>query len=99
MSVTLKQRTYANAEGQAVGADYPGPKTLVGPAGAKVSDEQARLLGLENGAIPQADTMKSAEPSGDKSYHGEAQDKGVASKKKAASKKKRAGTTFGGGDS
>lgn len=85
MSVTLKQRTYANADGKAVGADYMGQKTLIGPAGAKVSDEQARSLGLDNGAIPAA---KSNEPTGDKAYHGDVADKGAISKKRASRKKR-----------
>ena len=54
MSVTLKQRTYRTVAGKAVAAGTPEAAFLVGPAGAKVSDDQARALGLVDGKVPAA---------------------------------------------
>ena len=52
MSVTLKQRTWRTADGDAVGEGHPDAAFLVGPAGATVTDDQARKLGLHNGNLP-----------------------------------------------
>lgn len=58
MTVTLKQRTYRTAEGRAVAAGDPSAAFLVGPAGARVTNEQAKALGLVDGDVP----SKSIEP-------------------------------------
>ncbi len=52
MTVTLKQRTWRTEDGKAVPDGHPLAAILVGPPGAKVTDEQARALGLKDGDLP-----------------------------------------------
>ena len=51
MSVILKQRTYRDENGKAVEHGDATARFLVGPEGAKVTDQQALELGLKDGAI------------------------------------------------
>lgn len=75
MSVILKQRTYRDVDGKAVEHGDVTARYLVGPAGAKVTDQQALELGLKDGAIkkkrksPTPD--KSVKPDQDKELKGE----------------------------
>lgn len=75
MSVILKQRTYRDENGKAVEHGDVTARFLVGPAGAKVTDQQALELGLKDGAIrkkrksPAQD--KSVKPDQDKESKGE----------------------------
>ena len=66
MSVTLKQRTYCDAEGRAC-AEGPAARFLVGPEGARVSDETAISLGLVDGLLPDSPKGKERKERQDKS--------------------------------
>lgn len=66
MSVTLKQRTYRDAEGRAC-AEGQAARFLVGPEGARVSDETAISLGLIDGWLPDSPTGKERKEHHDKS--------------------------------
>ena len=62
MTVTLKQRTWRTADGKAVPDGHPLAAILIGPPGAKVTDEQARELGLKDGALPKGAEAGPREP-------------------------------------
>ena len=51
MSVILKQRTCVTEDGKAVPDGHPDARFLVGPKGAKISDDKAEALGLVDGAF------------------------------------------------
>lgn len=75
MSVILKQRTYRDENGKAVEHGDPAARFLVGPEGAKVTDQQALELGLKDGAIKKKRKTqtqnKGGKPDQDKESKGE----------------------------
>ena len=74
MSVTLKQRTYQDAEGRACG-EGTAARFLVGPEGARVSDETAISLGLVDGLLPDSPKGKERKERQDKEQKGPQEDK------------------------
>ena len=55
--VILKQKTWKDKAGKAVAHEHPDAAYLIGPQGAKISDESALALGLEDGALPKTGTF------------------------------------------
>ena len=79
MTVILKQRTCIDKEGRAVPDGHPSSRFLVGPQGARISDDQAKSLGLKDGYLndtqPKNSKHKEVRPDQNKEYKPEG-DKG-----------------------
>lgn len=54
MTVTLKQRTYLNADGKAVAENDPDRSSLLGLEGDTIDDDAAQAAGVPTGALKQS---------------------------------------------
>lgn len=74
MTVQMNEDLWLDERGQAVPPGSPKAARRVAPAGARVSDEQARAWGLVNGRAPRAKGRR--QPPSDKAVHGADENKG-----------------------